>query len=46
MLFVGMRLIYLRICDMRNEGDEAVSESAICMSLPPAVGFSFEFFLV
>ena len=45
MLFVGIRLIYLGICDMRNRGDKAVSESTIYVSLPPADNSLFEFLL-
>ena len=30
---------------MRNRGDEVLSESPICMGLPPTDGSSFEFLL-
>ena len=43
MLSIGMRLIYLGICDMRNRGVEVISKSTICRGLPPADGSSFEF---
>ena len=37
---------YLGIGDMRSGGDELVSESTICIGLPPSVGSSFEFLLL
>ena len=39
-------LIYLGIGDMRSGGDESVSESTICIGLPPSGGSSFEFLLL
>ena len=43
MLCVGMRLIYVKIYDIRDEGDEVVSESIVYIDLPLIDSFLFEF---